>query len=739
MMGGNGRATQARGRSLQMPALLVVAALCFVASLEGLMIWTVERAQHGHASRQAQSWTGHMRRAMPDLSLRLRDRLLSEADADALRDAGLTEDAFAFKLFDVEGREVAALRSWNGIAVVRIRPLADAAARSVPVATPGASPVAGPAARRRLHEIHDVAKPTAAAGDVGALPLDHPDIWDQLQTGGSMIELAASKSDADRPPRYAETFLPLHTATGELAGYVEIYLDITEFSEEMTGALRVAGAGLALVAALGFGAPALGWLAMRGKSRRAEDEIELISQRDMLTGLPNRAGFAADSAHLAQEAAREGDGLAVVCLDIDGFRAINDLHGAETGDAVLRRIAAGLRGGLRRGDVLGRLGSDMFGVVVRLSAGADLEPILARLAARATAPIAAAGRAISVSVSIGACRMEPGELGVDGGLRRAEIALQEARTNGQGHTRIFLAEMETRMRRRRQVERSIRDGIQRNRFSLHYQPLVRAIDGRTRGFEALMRLTDSTGKAISPGEFIPAAEDIGAIAQLGAWALHEATAAAAKWPEPLNVAVNLSVEQFRDGDLVETVLGALLASGLAPERLELEITESLLISNVEEVEPQLDALKAIGVSLAMDDFGTGYSSLSYLWRFRFDRLKLDRSFVLAFDQKPDRARSTIAAVVALGRRLEMKVTAEGVETEAQARALVELGCDNLQGYYFGAPMPETQLREVMRWEADAEHDLAQPRNRPDAFGPNRPHEANGSADTGQERRFGGVR
>ncbi|SDW34337.1 diguanylate cyclase (GGDEF) domain-containing protein [Albimonas donghaensis] len=710
MMRSNGRLIGGRASGLRMPALLLLAALCFVASLEGVMIWTVGKAEEGHASRLAQSWVAHMRRALPDLPRKLLGVGLREADEDALRDAGLIEEAFAFKLFDTAGREVAVLRTWNGRGLAHVR-IHDA---SAPLPSASEARAARPASRRRYRP-----EPTAEAAPdpaVDSLAAAQPEVWRMIRAGRTVIELDDAGDADDRPQRYAEAFLPLHAPNGDLAGYVEIYLDVTSFSEEMTETMRIAGVGVALVALIGFGAPALGWLATRGRSRKAQDEMQRIAQRDLLTGLPNRAGFATEASRLAQEVAKEGESFAVICIDIDGFHSVNDLHGAESGDAVLRRIAAGLRASLRRGDILGRLGADMFGVVVRLAPDAQLEPILARLSTRCAAPITVSGRAISVSVSIGACRMDAGALGVDGGLRRAEIALQEARTLGQGQMRVFRPEMETRVRRRRQVERSIRDGILRNRFSLHYQPLVRAEDGRTRGFEALMRLTDASGKPISPGEFIPAAEDIGAIDQLGAWALHEATAAAAQWPEPLTVAVNLSVEQFRDGGLIASVRSALDASGLAPERLELEVTESLLISNVEEVEAQLEDLKALGVSLAMDDFGTGYSSLSYLWRFRFDRLKLDRSFVLAFDQKPDRARTTISAIIALGRRLDMKVTAEGVETRSQAEALVDLGCDNLQGFYFGAPMPEAQLREVMRWEAEAEHDLAPPRKRPAAFG-----------------------
>ncbi|MEM1314645.1 MAG: EAL domain-containing protein [Pseudomonadota bacterium] len=247
------------------------------------------------------------------------------------------------------------------------------------------------------------------------------------------------------------------------------------------------------------------------------------------------------------------------------------------------------------------------------------------------------------------------------------------------------------------------------RCSLAYQPLVDRRTGRTIGFEALMRLTDGYGVQISPAEFIPVAEEIGVIVELGDWALRTAAQAAAAWPAPLHVSVNLSVRQFDDERLADTVAACLADAGLPPARFELEVTESLLIANPDHVERQLEALRALGVSIAMDDFGTGYSSLAYLWRFGFDRLKLDRSFVQAMSVDRARARDVIAAIVALGHRLGMSVTAEGIETEDEAAALGELGCDVLQGYRYGTPLSDRELREVMAWDEDAqEESLALP-------------------------------
>jgi EAL domain-containing protein (putative c-di-GMP-specific phosphodiesterase class I) len=268
--------------------------------------------------------------------------------------------------------------------------------------------------------------------------------------------------------------------------------------------------------------------------------------------------------------------------------------------------------------------------------------------------------------------------------------------------------MAARVARRRHVERAIRDGMRNGSFSLSYQALVDRRSGATVGFEALMRLTDAEGASIPPAEFIPVAEEMGVIVELGDWAIRTAAAAAVRWPRTLHVSVNLSVRQFDDERLAETVARILAEAGLAPDRLELEVTESLVISNPEHVERQLAALKALGVSIAMDDFGTGYSSLAYLWRFGFDRLKLDRSFVQALSVDAGRARDVISAIVALGHRLGMSVTAEGIETQAEAEALGELGCDILQGYRYGAPLSDRELREVMAWTDDAEADRLAP-------------------------------
>ncbi|MDF2232230.1 bifunctional diguanylate cyclase/phosphodiesterase [Albimonas sp. CAU 1670] len=695
-----------RRRASLAPLLVVAGALLLVTGVGAAMAWSTAQTVRFHALRLVESWAVSVTEASPTLPLHLRAGRLPAADLDPLRQVGARADAFGFRLFDPDGAPVATAWRWRGYADGRL----EAAGPGLePTRETAADLAAGLLPPSALAQGASAVRAALLPVETQPLPRLAPEVWRRLRAGEKVVEIEEAQALAlpDGPARVAEVFLPLHDHRGALAGYAEVYIDVDGFAARVGRVQALAGAALAVAGALTFAGPALAWLGARRRREQAEARVRHAAYVDALTGLPNRAGFACAAARLARDAGRDGARLAVLAIDLDRFRATNDLHGPEVGDALLKVSAGMLRAGLRGEDLVARVGPDDFAALLRLTAADDLPAILARLAARVAQPIADdGGRPLALSASIGACLLPPGDLGVDGALRRAEIAQREARAAGPGRTRLFEPEMEHRVLRRRAVETAIREGVAHGRFSLSYQPLVSARDGATRGFEALMRLRDGDGAPVSPAEFIPAAEDMDQIGALGAWALHEATTVAAAWPAPLSVSVNLSVAQFRDGRLVETVRSALAASGLAPARLELEVTESLLISDIEAVERQLAQLRALGVSISMDDFGAGYSSLAYLWRFRFNRLKLDRSFLLAFDANPARARGMIGGIVALGRRMGMKVTAEGIETPAQAAAMAELGCDTLQGFHFGRPMPEAELREVMRWEADAADEAA---------------------------------
>jgi EAL domain-containing protein (putative c-di-GMP-specific phosphodiesterase class I) len=278
-------------------------------------------------------------------------------------------------------------------------------------------------------------------------------------------------------------------------------------------------------------------------------------------------------------------------------------------------------------------------------------------------------------------------------MKSAHVALSHAKPKGSGAVAIFDRRMDDEVQLRRQVEQRVREALATDSFDLHFQPVMAGPTGRLLGFEALLRLPDGPGGFVSPAVFVPVAEEIGLISAIGAFVLRRACQCAAGWPEHLTVAVNLSPEQFRDGSAVTAVRAALARSGLKPHRLELEITESLLLADSEAVLADLAELQAMGVAIVMDDFGTGYSSLSYLWKFPFAKVKIDRSFLRGLDGRDASAfRGTpvdgiLRAVLSLSRSLRLRVTAEGVETEAQAAFLRDLGCDELQGFLFGRPMP----------------------------------------------------
>jgi diguanylate cyclase (GGDEF)-like protein len=538
------------------------------------------------------------------------------------------------------------------------------------------------------------------------LSVAHPGAWGRLSQGAPA---AVRIGDPGKPFSRlggAIALVRLPATAPPAPVYAWLRLDLSSMGAQLHDVLLRTGLGLTALTAFAFAAPALGWLALRARNRTAEAEILRAAEADALTGLLNRAAFATEARALARCAEAAGAPIAAISIDMDRFRSLNEEFGSAAGDAALRRTARRLRTGLRAADVVGRIGGDEFGVILRLRQAADLDDILDRLSQDIKGPIETEVGPADISASLGGCVMTASDLAPEAALRRAEFARAEARAAGPGRSRRFDDTMETRFQRARRVEHTIRDGLRHGRFSMAFQPLVNTT-GQTTGFEALMRLATETGAAIPPSDFIPVAEESGLIEELGTFALAEATRAAAGWPESFRVSVNLSAVQFRGGELVQTVSQALEKSGLPASRLELEITESLLISDPDEAERQLEQLRAMGVLLAMDDFGAGYSSLASLWRHRFGRLKLDRCFALALDEEPDRAGEMIQAVSELAHRLGMRVTAEGVETDFQARVFAELGCDELQGYRFGAPMTERALWETMRWH-DAADDFASP-------------------------------
>jgi diguanylate cyclase (GGDEF)-like protein/PAS domain S-box-containing protein len=427
---------------------------------------------------------------------------------------------------------------------------------------------------------------------------------------------------------------------------------------------------------------------------RAQARAQHLSLHDPLTGLPNRALLVARLAE-ALDSARHADGLtAVLCLDLDRFKEVNDSHGHAAGDLLLQETAHRLLACVRETDTVARLGGDEFIVVQRgLKTASDAQALGQRLLRSFADPVPLDGCKALVGLSIGIALAPADGTSAEQLLRNADIALYRAKEEGRGTYRFFEPAMDARLQARRALEHDLRQALARDELELHYQPKIATADGRLLGAEALVRWRHPERGLTLPGAFIPIAEETGLIVPIGAWVLRTACAQAARWPEG-SIAVNLSPVQFRHGDLVELVAAALRASGLEPHRLELEITESVLLQDVPDMLALLHGLKALGVQLAMDDFGTGYSSLNYLQRFPFDKLKIDQSFVQRLEDHPS-ARTIVGAVLGLGRALGLETNAEGVETAAQLAFLRAAGCDEVQGYYFSRAVPAAELEPLI--------------------------------------------
>ena len=342
--------------------------------------------------------------------------------------------------------------------------------------------------------------------------------------------------------------------------------------------------------------------------------------------------------------------------------------------------------------MVARFGGDEFVLVQRGFTGRQgAEAFANRIAAAMAAPVHFKDQEIYVTVSVGVALAPDDGNNSDRLLKCADLALYQSKADGRNCVRFFLPEMDAALAARSKIEKAVRHAVQSDGFVLHYQPVFDVASRRLIGFEALIRLQAPDGTLIPPMEFIPIAEEIRVIDRIGAWVLREACRAAAGWPEHLMVAVNLSPAQFEAGSVSEVVAAALADAGLAPHRLELEITESLLLGNTDAIMTELQRLKAMGVAIVMDDFGTGYSSLSYLWRFPFNKIKIDRSFIQGFDNPGRDAEKVVKTIIALGRELHMEVTVEGVETAIQAAFLDKADADQVQGFFFGRPASAAEV------------------------------------------------
>jgi diguanylate cyclase (GGDEF)-like protein len=429
--------------------------------------------------------------------------------------------------------------------------------------------------------------------------------------------------------------------------------------------------------------------------RAAEVRIQHLAHHDALTGLPNRVLFR-EKLETALAYVRRSGLLALHCLDLDQFKAVNDTLGHPIGDLLLCEVAQRLRDALRDTDAVARLGGDEFAIVqTSIDSPLDATKLADRLIELMNAPFLIDGHQIVIGTSIGIALAPQDGVDADQLLKGADLALYRAKADGRGTFRLFQAEMDAAMQARRVLELDLRLALPAGQLELFYQPQMDVQGRRIAGCEALLRWNHPVKGMISPDQFIPLAEETGLIVPIGEWVLRRACAAAVKWPDDLRVAVNLSAVQFKSPNLVASVVGALRESGLHAARLELEITETVMLRDTEATLATLHELQKLGVQIAMDDFGTGYSSLSYLRRFPFDRIKIDQSFVRELGKQDD-CKAIVRAVISLGRDLGIAITAEGVESRQQVEALEYAGCDELQGYLFSRPVPESALAGLLR-------------------------------------------
>src|SRR4051794_8750291 len=440
-----------------------------------------------------------------------------------------------------------------------------------------------------------------------------------------------------------------------------------------------------------------GWVATHEdvtERQRAEQRITHLAHYDALTDLPNRALFHEQLKRELPHAA-PGQQLAVLYIDIDEFKSVNDSLGHMIGDELLKSVAAGLRACVRETDFVARLGGDEFAIVqTGVTDPVEITGLVHRVFDAIRAPFECLGHQVTTDASIGIALAPRDGTDLDQILKNADLAMYAAKAAGRRTYRFFDPAMEAEVRARRVLETDLRQAITDGGFEVYYQPCLSLQDDSITGCEALLRWRHPQRGMISPADFIPIAEETGLINQLGEWVLTTACKEAASWPEPIRLAVNVSPVQFKSGTLALKVIAALAASGLAADRLELEITEAVLIRDDDAALAILHQLRDIGVRIALDDFGTGYSSLSYLQRFPFDKIKIDRCFITDL-ASPEGSSSIVQAVVNIAADRHMTTTAEGVETEQQREALRALGCSEMQGYLFSPPKPAADIRPLL--------------------------------------------
>jgi diguanylate cyclase (GGDEF)-like protein len=533
-------------------------------------------------------------------------------------------------------------------------------------------------------------------GDVQATIQQHPDLQKGLHRfEDALVTIEPAISNLEQPGAIDAVLNTLKPLESELAALASVAVNygtqlVIQDQKELVRlhwlfsglAATLIFCGVVLIAILYRHIQLLG---------RAHQKVHLLAHHDVLTGLGNRVQFRQELEQALADSEHLGHTAAVLYLDLDRFKYVNDSYGHQMGDALLKVVADRLRTCVREIDTITRLGGDEFAILqLRVSRPQECADLATRIIDVVGKPYNVDGQEIVIGTSIGIALIQEGNVAPDQLLKQADMALYRAKADGRATFRFFEPAMDAEVQARRALEADLRKALHNKEFELFYQQQVNILTNNVSGFEALLRWKHPERGTISPAEFIPVAEDIGLISEIGEWIIEQACLDAAAWPRGIKVAVNLSPMQFRNSNLVQSVKQALALSGLDPRRLELEITETVLLQDDEAILAMLHELRRSGVRIAMDDFGTGYSSLSYLRSFPFDKIKIDQSFVRELASRAD-CLMIVQFIANLGAGLGMPTVAEGVETEQQLLQVRAAGCTEAQGFYFGRPRPVNEL------------------------------------------------
>lgn len=518
----------------------------------------------------------------------------------------------------------------------------------------------------------------------------YPDRVEALKAGESFT-FSRRTSRQGNAGDYTVAFVPVKR-DDRVKGWVELAMGQDQRREIILSSAVQIAVLMALLIAIG---PAFGFWYLNRQKSRVERTLSFISNHDPLTKLPNRTVFAAQLQEMLTQAERRQEHTAIIDIEIDRLRELYEQYGRSTIDDVLTEFAARLRTQAGPLGIAARLSDSEF-VVLKSSIHDAMEAAqFARAALQAlTQPVNVGEQSVTVDVNIGLALAPTDGKNAPDLLRSADVALVSSKSSGRNSYRFFDADTENSLRKRRAIESAVKEACEQKLFELYYQPVFELRTTKLTGFEALIRLNHPQHGALSPAEFIPVAEDLGLIGEIGIWVLETACRMAATWPDPLKVAVNLSPLQFRNGSMIASARRSLEKARFPAYRLELEVTEGVLLDDTAYVQEQLRALQETGVGIVLDDFGAGYSSLGYLWQFPFNKLKIDQSFVRAMDVK-NNVRDILRAIIGLARSLSLPVTAEGVETLEQAEYLRSLDCTEAQGYHFGRPVPATEVAAII--------------------------------------------